>query len=170
MSYEAAVNSARYDDVALAKSFISPCEGPVLNWYSLLPPHSICSWIDLKTKFIQAFQVFQETTAKPSDLYYCKQRDREPMQNFVKRFMQQNSQASGTYDKTTIQALISGLTLEPTASHLSREEPQTIEELFDELEKYIKFDEDHIRRVAEQNQARQNSRGIGWRPQALKHQ
>jgi hypothetical protein len=49
MSYEAAVNSAGGDDVALAKSFIIACEGPVLNWYSLLSPHSICSWIDLKT-------------------------------------------------------------------------------------------------------------------------
>jgi hypothetical protein len=64
-----------------------------------------------------------------------------------------------------IQALISGLTPGPTALHLLREEPQTIEELFDELEKYIKSDEDHKRRVAKRNQARQNSRGTGWRPQ-----
>jgi hypothetical protein len=39
MSYEAVVNSAGGDDVALAKSFIIVCEGPVLNWYSLLSPH-----------------------------------------------------------------------------------------------------------------------------------
>jgi hypothetical protein len=38
MRYESAVNSARGDDVALAKSFIIACEGPVLNWYSLLQP------------------------------------------------------------------------------------------------------------------------------------
>jgi hypothetical protein len=31
--------------------------------------------------------------------------------------------------------------------------------------KYIKFDEDHKRRVGNRNQARQNHRGIGWRPQ-----
>jgi hypothetical protein len=37
MRYESAVNSAGGDDVALAKSFIFSCEGPVLNWYSLLP-------------------------------------------------------------------------------------------------------------------------------------
>jgi hypothetical protein len=43
MRYESAVNSAGEDDVALAKSFIISCEGLVLNWYSLLPPHSICS-------------------------------------------------------------------------------------------------------------------------------
>jgi hypothetical protein len=47
MRYESAVNSAGGDDVALAKSFIIACEGPVLNWYSLLPPHSVCSWVDL---------------------------------------------------------------------------------------------------------------------------
>jgi hypothetical protein len=37
MKYESAVNLAGGDDVALAKSFIIACEGPVLNWYSLLP-------------------------------------------------------------------------------------------------------------------------------------
>jgi hypothetical protein len=99
MSYEAAVNSTGGDDVALAKSFIIACEGPVLNWYSLLLRHSICSWIDLKTKFIQAFQVFHETNAKPSDLFSYKQRDRESLQSFVGRFMQQKSQIPGTDDK-----------------------------------------------------------------------
>jgi hypothetical protein len=33
MRYELAVNSAGGNDVALAKSFIIACEGPVLNWY-----------------------------------------------------------------------------------------------------------------------------------------
>jgi hypothetical protein len=64
MRYESAVNSAGGDDVALAKSFIISCEGPVLNWYSLLPPHSVYSWVDLKTKFMQAFQMFHDTTAE----------------------------------------------------------------------------------------------------------
>jgi hypothetical protein len=32
MRYESTVNSAGRDDVALAKSFIIACEGPVLNW------------------------------------------------------------------------------------------------------------------------------------------
>jgi hypothetical protein len=36
MRYESAVNSAGGDYVALAKSFIIVCEGPILNWYSLL--------------------------------------------------------------------------------------------------------------------------------------
>jgi hypothetical protein len=160
MRYESTVNSGGGDDVALAKSFIIACEGPVLNWYSLLQPHSVCSWVDLKTKFIQAFQIFHETTAQSLDLYNCKQKDREPLQNFVRRLMQQRSQIPEAHDKTTIHALIKGLTPGPTASHLIRNKPKSIDELFQKLEEYIKSDEDHRRRVAEQNDARQGNRGM----------
>jgi hypothetical protein len=55
MRYESAVNSAGGDDVALAKSFIIACEGPVLNWYSLLPPHSVCSWVDSRQNSCKHF-------------------------------------------------------------------------------------------------------------------
>jgi hypothetical protein len=64
MRYESAVNSARGDDVALTKSFIIACEGLVLNWYPLLQPHLVCSWVDLKTKLMQAFQILHETTTE----------------------------------------------------------------------------------------------------------
>jgi hypothetical protein len=153
MRYESAVNSAGGDDVALAKSFITACEGPVLNWYSLLQPHSVCSWVNLKTKYMQAFQMFHDTTAKSSDLYNCKQKDRESLRNFVRRFMQQRSQIPEADDKTTIKELIKGLISGPTASHLTRKKPKTIDELFHELEEYILSDDDHRRRVAERNEA-----------------
>jgi hypothetical protein len=68
---------------ALAKSFIITCEGPVLNCYSLLPPHSIYSWLYLNAKFLQVFQAFHHYTTKTTDLYQCKQRDKEPLAEFV---------------------------------------------------------------------------------------
>jgi hypothetical protein len=166
MRYESAMNSAGGDDVAPAKSFIIACEGPVLNWYSLLQPHSVCSWVDLKTKFMQAFQMFHDTTAESSDLYNRKQKDREPLRNFVRRFMQQRSQILEADDKTTIKALIKGLTPGPTASHLTRKKPKTVEELFHELEEYILSDDDHRRRVVERNEARQCNKEVEWRPQS----
>jgi hypothetical protein len=166
MRYESVVNSAGGDDVALAKSFIIACEGPVLNWYSLLPPHSVCSWVDLKTKFMQAFQMFHDTTAEASDLYSCKQKDREPLRNFVRRFMQQRSQIPEVDEKTVINVLIKGLTPGPTASHLTRKKPKTVEELFHELEEYILSDDDHRKRVAERNEARQGNREMTWRAQS----
>jgi hypothetical protein len=56
MRYESVVNSGGGDDVALAKSFIIACEGPVLNWYSLLQLHSVCSWVDLKKNSCKRFR------------------------------------------------------------------------------------------------------------------
>jgi hypothetical protein len=164
MRYESAMNLAGGDDVALAKSFIIACEGPVLNWYSLLQPHSVYSWVDLKTKFMQAFQMFHDTTVESSDLHNCRQKDREPLRNFVRRFMQQRFQIPKADDKTTIKALIKGLTPGPTASHLTRKKPNTIDELFHELEEYILSDDDHRGRVAERNEAPQGNREMTWRP------
>jgi hypothetical protein len=86
-------------------------------------------------------------------MYNYKQKDKEPLQNFVRRFMQQMSQILEADDKTTIKALIKGLTPGPTASHLTLKKPKTIDELFHELEEYILSDDDHRRRVAEQNEA-----------------
>jgi methionyl-tRNA formyltransferase len=114
---------------------------------------------------MQAFQIFHETTTESSDLYNCKQKDREPLQNFVRGFMQQRSQIPEADDKTTINALIKGLTPGPTASHLTRKKPKTIDELFHELEEYIMSDDDHRRRVAERNEARQGNRETMWIPQ-----
>jgi hypothetical protein len=166
MRYESSMNSAGGDDVALAKSFIIPCEGLVLNWYSLLQPHSVCSWVDLKTKFMQAFQMFHDTTTESLDLYNYKQKDREPLRNFMRRFMQQRSQILEADDKTTIKALIKGLTPGPIASHFTQKKPKKIDELFHELEEYILYDDDHRRRVAERNEARQGNREMTWRPQS----
>jgi hypothetical protein len=78
--------------------------------------------------------------------------------------MQQRSQIPEADDKTTIHTLIKGLALGPTASHLTRKKPKSIDELFHELEEYIKSDEDHHRRIAETNEARQGNRGTTWRP------
>jgi hypothetical protein len=50
--------------------------------------------------------------------------------------MQQRSQIPEADDKTTIKALIKGLTPGPTASHLMRKKHKTVEELFHELEEY----------------------------------
>jgi hypothetical protein len=107
--------------------------------------------------------MFHDTTARASDLYNCKQKDREPLWNFVRRFTQQRSQIPEADDKTTIDALIKGLTPGSTASHLTRKNPKTVEELFHELEEYILSDDDHRKRVAERNEARQGNREMTWR-------
>jgi hypothetical protein len=72
--------------------------------------------------------------------------------------MRQRSQIPEADDKTTMQALNKGVTPGPTTLHLTGRKPKTIDELFHELEEYIMSDDDHQRRVAEQNEARQCNR------------
>jgi hypothetical protein len=50
--------------------------------------------------------MFHDTIAESSDLYNCKQKDREPLRNFMRWFMQQRSQIPEANDKTTTKALI----------------------------------------------------------------
>jgi hypothetical protein len=52
------------------------------------------------------------------------------LRSFVRRYVQQRSQIPKEDDKTTIQALIKGLTPGLTASHLTRIKPKSIDELF----------------------------------------
>jgi hypothetical protein len=46
MSYEAAILSARGDDLVLAKSFIIAADEAAAQWYSLLSPRVIYCWED----------------------------------------------------------------------------------------------------------------------------
>jgi hypothetical protein len=46
------------------------------------------------------------------------------------------------------------LTPGPTTSHLTRKKPKTIDELYHEIKEYIMSDEDHRKRVVEENEAR----------------
>jgi hypothetical protein len=87
--------------------------------------------------------------------------------------MQQRSRILEADDKTTINALIKGLTPGQTASHLTRKKPKTIDELFHELEEYILSDDDHHRRVAGRNEAKTRKQGKHLEtsiPESTKHQ
>ena len=54
-------------------------------------------------------------------------------------------------EDVAIEAAIKGLRIEAFATHLAREKPSTIQELYIEFEKYCRSDNDLRRRLEEQN-------------------
>ena len=96
------------------------------------------------------------------DLFYCIQKDKEPLSSYVRRFLQLKSQTPDVEEKVSITPCIKGLNPRQTASHLSRKRPKTMQELLAELEEHCRSDEDHRRRVAERNHSRQNQREHEW--------
>jgi hypothetical protein len=152
MSYEAAILSAGGDDSVLVKSFIIAADDAAAQWYSLLSPGVIHGWDDLKQQILSNFQGFQRPDLIESDLFSCKQKDKEPLQNYFRRFVHLRAQAPNVLDAIAINAAIVGLRAGQFRSHLMRERPKTIQRLYEEFEKYCRSDNDFRMCMEEQSQ------------------
>ena len=69
--------------------------------------------------------------------------------------MQMKAKAPNVPEDVAIEATIKGLRIGPFAANLAREKPRTIEDLYNEFEKYYRSDNDLRRRLEEQNQSKQ---------------
>ena len=73
------------NDVVCAKYFTMMLDGPARTCLKGLPPNSINSWTELKTRFIQNFK---DTCKKPLsiiDLDTCNQREDESTSHWARR-------------------------------------------------------------------------------------
>jgi hypothetical protein len=138
MCYEAAIASARGDKATLAKSFIISLEDTVANWYSILPPRCIYSWQHLKDMILLNFQGFQVELHTEEGILSCTQRERESLPGFYRRFLQLKVQAPEVSDEQVIMEAIKALKVGPLHSHLVRERPKIVLELYDQFVKFSK--------------------------------
>ena len=69
--------------------------------------------------------------------------------------MQMKAKAPNVLEDIAFEAAIKGLRIVPFAAHLAREKPRSIEDLYNEFEKYCRYDNDLRRRLEEQNQSKQ---------------
>jgi hypothetical protein len=97
------------------------------------------------------FPRFQRLELTESDLFSCKQKDKEPLQNYFRRFVHLRAQAPNVLDAVAINAAIVGLRASQFRSHLMRERPKTIQRLYEEFEKYFRSDNDFRMCMEEQS-------------------
>jgi hypothetical protein len=121
-------------------------------WYSLLSPGVIHGWDDLKQWILSNFQGFQHPELTESNLSSSKQKDKEPIQNYFRRFVHLRAQAPNVLDAVAINSAIVGLRADQFRSHLMRERPKTIQRLYKEFEKYCHSDNDFRMYMEEQSQ------------------
>jgi hypothetical protein len=158
MSYEAAILSPGSDDSVLVKSFIIAADEAAAQWYSLLSPGVIHGWDDLKQQILSNFQGFQHPELTESDLFLCKQKDKEPLQNYFRRFVHLRSQAQNVLDDVAINTAIVGLRAGQFRSHLMRERPKTIQHFYEEFEKYYRSDNDFRMCMGEQSHQKKSAK------------
>jgi hypothetical protein len=108
------------------KSFIIAADEATTQWYSLLSLGVIHGWDDLKQRILSNFQGFQRPELIESYLFSCKQKDKEPLQTYFRRFVHLRAQAPNVLNAVAINAAIMGLRAGQFRSHLMRERPRTI--------------------------------------------
>ena len=69
--------------------------------------------------------------------------------------MQMKTKAPNVLEDVAIEVAIKNLHIGSFVAHLAREKPRTIEDLYNEFEKYCRSDNDLRRRLEEQNQSKQ---------------
>lgn len=143
MSYEAAVAAAEGDEATMAKSFVIIARDIAQSWYSNLQLGSITSWGDLHDKLSTNFKGVTTTLINPIELFNCRQGEREPLQDYLQRFIQIRARTSGISDEAVILAAVSGLWPGPYSSMFVRKVAKTITELHEVREKYSRADTDY---------------------------
>jgi hypothetical protein len=162
-SYEATIASVGGDEATLAKCLIISLEDAAANWYSRLPPGCICSWQQLKEKFMLNFQGFQAKLDTEEDFLSCVQKEKDTLPNFYQRFLQLKAQAPEVSDDQVIAQAIKTLRVGPLHNHLVRERPKTVPELYEQLAKFSKSEIQHFckleqqRKISKPNEAPKSS-------------
>ena len=113
----------------------------------LHPPLSITRWFNLRERLRQDFQVFKKPATISVEEFQCFQMDQEPLSDYLRRFVQKKAQTPNFSEKAAIEKCTPGLLPSQLASHLSREPPRTLAELYTKVEKYARSDADHRIRV-----------------------
>jgi hypothetical protein len=147
MCYEAAKASAGGDEATLTKSLIISLEDVAANWYSRLPPRCIYSWQHLKDMILLNIQGLQVKLNTEEDFLSCVKKGREPLPDFYRRFLQLKAQAPEVSDKKVIAQVIKALRVGPLHSHMVRERPKTVPELYDQFVKFSKSEIQHFHKL-----------------------
>jgi hypothetical protein len=150
MCYEATIASVGGDETTVAKSLIISLEDAVANWYSKLPPRCIYSWQQLKEKFLLNFQGLQAELGTKEDFLSCAQREKETLPDFYRRFLKLKAPAPEVSDDQVIAQAIKALRVGPLHSHLVRERPKTVPELYEQFVKFSKLEVQHFHKLEHQ--------------------
>jgi hypothetical protein len=112
---------------------------------------------------VTSFQGFQTKPVTTQALFQCTQDHEEYLQAYVRRFLRLRAQAPTVPNEIVIEAMIKGLCPGPTAQYFARKPPQTLENLLQKMDEYIRADNDFRQRRKEAYRFSEMTRGFGGR-------
>jgi hypothetical protein len=163
MSYGATISSYGGNTSVMVKSFDMSVQNVAQTWYSSLRPGTITSWQKLKDMLVTSFQGFQTKPVTAQALFQCTQDHEEYLQAYVRRFLRLRAQVPSVPNEIVIESMIKGLRPGPTAQYFARKPPQTLENLLQKMDEYIRADNDFRQRREEAYRFSKMTRGFGGR-------
>ena len=112
---------------------------------------------------VTSFQGFQTKPVTAQALFQCTQDHEEYLQSYVQRFLHLKAQAPTVLNEIVIEAMIKGLRPRPIAQYFARKPPQTLEKLLQNMDEYIRADNDFWQRREEAYRYSKMTRGFRGR-------
>jgi hypothetical protein len=126
-----------------------------------LPPRFITSWPLLKQKFLVNFQGFQAYPSTEEDFFSCQQYERETLSDFFRMFLRLKAQALEVSDEQAITQAIKVLRKGQLHSHLVRECPRMLEELYNNFWKFSRAEMLHFHNLGQQKKLQMRTKAQG---------
>ncbi|XP_062075902.1 uncharacterized protein LOC133780035 [Humulus lupulus] len=117
-------------DDARCRIFPATLSETAQQWFFKLQSGSITSWDSFVRIFYSQFSSAMPLPTKPNDLVDIKQRDNEPLKDYIQRFMQEATRVKSLSDDGKLIAIISRV-----------KSARTTQEFLDRAEEFIKLEE-----------------------------
>nr|GEX78837.1 reverse transcriptase domain-containing protein [Tanacetum cinerariifolium] len=127
--FEAAAKVERWEMSTWCHIFNSTLTKSARVWFDDLPSESVDSYDDLKQAFLANFLQQKKCINDPLEIYHIKQRERESIKDFVKRFKAKSRHIKGASEHMRIFGFMHGVTNPELIKRLHDNIPKLVDEM-----------------------------------------
>ncbi|XP_073064080.1 uncharacterized protein [Primulina eburnea] len=131
----------RYSDGVKCRVFLTTLVGPTQRWFDLLPPHSITSFREFITLFINQYATSKRYLKTSLGLFSLKQGDADSLRDFIRRRNSAALEVPAAATETLVNAFTQVLRVGQFFNSLVKKPPQSYDELLSRAEKYVNLED-----------------------------
>ena len=124
-------------DEILCRSFPTTLKAAAKEWFTKLPNSSIDNFEQLSNAFLHHFIGGQRPKRLADYLLIVKQREKETLRSYVKRFTRETLEVNEADDKVQLTTFKAGLRSRDLVASLAKNPPKTMAEILLKAQKYM---------------------------------
>ncbi|XP_075675082.1 uncharacterized protein LOC142644330 [Castanea sativa] len=149
-------------DEIMCHSFPTTLKGAAREWFTKLPTSSIDSFEQLSSAFLRHFVGGQRPKRPVDHLLTIKQREKETLRSYMKRFTRETLEVDDVDDKTQLMTFKAGLKSREFVVSLAKNPPKTMVEMLLKAQKYMNA-EDALAAIVDEGKPAKEGRNEDYR-------